>query len=101
VVVSPEEWKRRVCLHGCAVHDDPADCDGVLQAHHVITQGHLRKHGLEGALWDVRNGLCCCEGAHRRHTLAVERIRRDRLPAETVGFAEEHGLGWKLDRYYT
>ena len=34
------------------------------------------------------------------HTLAVERIPRDRLPTVVVEFVNELGLGWMLERFY-
>ena len=84
----------------CIVHDDPADCDGPLQAHHTITQQQLRRAGRSDLAWDPRNGATVCEKAHRRHTLAVERIPLDRLPARCVAFANEHGFDHVLRKVY-
>lgn len=100
MIVTPGEWWSRVISTGCLMHDDPVDCAGLLQAHHIITQQALKKRGLHGRLWDVRNGMCLCEQSHRRHTLAVERIPFDRLPERAVAFATELGLDWMLERYY-
>lgn len=84
----------------CIVHDDPADCEGEIKAHHVITQQHLRKHGLAEFLWDPRDGTAVCEGAHRRHHSGRDRIEITRLPLRCVKFAQELGLDWYIDRYY-
>lgn len=77
-------------------------CDrGPLQAHHVVSQQHLRKRGLWRLQWDVRIGVCVCEEAHRRHTLAVERLSRDVLSPATVALIESTpALDGYLDRYY-
>lgn len=97
---TPLEWKRRSCQRGCLLHDDASDCEGPLESHHVITQQALRKRGLSHLAWDIRNSFSVCERGHRRHTLAVGRIPRNRLPAEAFEFADEHGLGWMIERYY-
>jgi hypothetical protein len=99
IASDPLDWKRRVCLNGCVVHHN-GGCEGPLQAHHVISQQALRRRGLDRELWNVRNGVAVCEQAHRRHTLAVERICYDDLPYAAFQFANEHGLAWMIDRYY-
>lgn len=93
------DWRNSVIARdaACVVWHD---CEGVLECHHVVTQQHLRKHGLDHARWDRRIGVTVCERAHRRHTLAVERIPFDVLPDEVVTFVEELGFGWYLERYY-
>lgn len=92
-------WKRAVVSRdaACVVYHH---CEGELQAHHVITQQHLRKRGLGNVLWDRRIGVTVCEKAHRRHTLAIERIPRDCLPVEVETFVQSLELGWMLERYY-
>lgn len=100
MIVEPFEWKRRVCLNGCQVHDNPEDCSGPIEGHHVITRQSLRKRGLSYLDWDTRNSLACCQRAHRRHTGAVERISYERLPAAAIEFAKEVDLDWQLDRFY-
>lgn len=85
---------------GCVEHEYPTDCEGDFEAHHVVTQQQLRKAGRLDLLWDPRNGATVCELAHRRHTRAIKRIRRDRLPARCIRFAYEHGFERMLDRYY-
>lgn len=84
----------------CIVHDDPADCDGDFQAHHVVTKQQLRHAGRLDLLWDPRNGATVCETAHRRHTRGIQRIPLSRLPARCVAFALEHGFADVLARYY-
>lgn len=100
MIVEPFEWKRRVCLNGCQVHDDPADCSGPIEGHHLITQQSLRKRGHSHDVWDIRNGLGVCQRAHRRHTSAKERIPYEKIPQEAIEFAREIGVEWHLDRYY-
>jgi hypothetical protein len=85
---------------GCVVHDDPLDCDGPLQAHHVVSQQRLRRTGRLDLAWDPANGASVCERAHTRHTLGVERIALSRLPARCVSFAAVHGFGYVLERTY-
>jgi hypothetical protein len=93
------DWKRAVIDRdaGCIVCHD---CEGELQAHHVVTQQHLRKHGLSEHAWDRRIGVTLCELAHRRHHSARERLDVDSLPSEVVGFVKELGLDWYLERHY-
>ncbi len=85
---------------GCLVHDDPFDCGGDVQAHHVITQQQLRKHGLDEFRWDPRNGMAVCDRAHDRHHAGVSRIPLDVVPARCKAFATENGLDYLLDRFY-
>lgn len=75
-------------------------CEFPLQAHHVITQQQLKRRKLHHLLWDTDNGVPVCERAHRRHTLAVERISRDLLPAGALAFAERNELTHVLERSY-
>lgn len=100
MIVEPAEWKRRVSLTGCVVHADPRECDGPLQCHHIITQQALRKRGLDFLRYDVRNGMCLCYRAHRRHTNRTEPIDYSYLSQGAIDFATEVGLDWQLDRYY-
>lgn len=90
------------CGGECAVHRGrDEDCEGPLEAHHVITQQQLRDEGRHDLLWDWRNGMALCELAHRRHTRAVERVPRRVVPTRAMAFAREHGLEYLIDRYYT
>lgn len=95
------DWKRRVCSHGCALEFWPGHvCEDQIEAHHVITQQSLRKHGLKEHRWNTDNGMALCYKAHRRHTLAVERVPYEALPEAAIRFAFEHGLDYQLDRFY-
>lgn len=100
MIVAPSEWKRRVSLTGCVVHANPSDCEWPLEAHHVIAAHQLKKRGLHHLLYDVRNGLCLCYRAHRRHTNRTEPIDYSYLSQQAIDFATEVGLDWQLDRDY-
>lgn len=84
----------------CLVHDNPDDCSGDLQAHHVITQQQLRKAGRDDLRWSPKNGMAICDRAHDRHHSAHERIPLARVPARCIAFAEQHGFDLVLARYY-
>lgn len=92
-------WKRRVLDRDatCILYHE---CEGDLQAHHVVTQQHLRKRQLSRHAWDRRIGVIVCERGHRRHHSARERIPVDCLPSEVVAFVTELGLDWYLERFY-
>lgn len=100
MICDPAEWKRRVCLQGCAIHTEFAECEGTLEAHHIITQQALRKRGFTWSLWDTRNGLPICAHRHAQHTRAIQRIPYEALPQSAIEFANEVGLEWQLERYY-
>lgn len=85
----------------CLVHDDLGECSGPLQSHHVLTQQQLRKRGHADLLWSPANGMTCCERSHARHTKAVERIELARVPERCRAFAEDLGLGYLLDQFYS
>lgn len=85
---------------GCIRHAFSDECEGDLQAHHVVTQQQLRKAHRRDLLWDPNNGATVCEKAHRRHTLAVERLPRYLLPSRCREFARKHGFEDILARYY-
>lgn len=96
--LASHQWKLHVlCGATCAV---PGCDDPNLEAHHVITQQQLRRHGYGDKLWDPRNGMALCTFHHTRHTLARERIPFELIPPAAVEFATELGLDWLLDRYY-
>jgi hypothetical protein len=98
-----ERFKRAVlAMDGgeCQAHAYPTDCEDGIEAHHVITQQELRHAGRHDLLWDPRNGMTVCGLAHRRHTAAVQRIPRDRLPRRCLGFAVVHGFERIVDRFY-
>lgn len=92
-------WKRSVLDRdaGCVVYHD---CEGDLQAHHVVTQQHLRKRGLGDWAWDRRIGVTVCELAHRRHHSARERISFEVLPTEVVKLVTDLVGPDYLARYY-
>lgn len=113
------DWRRRTVAAGCRVcqrcSGPPEDL--VVRAHHVVRQQLVRRRVAELAhtetltaaesaallerwLWDVRNGLGVCEGAHRRHHSRRAPIGRWLLPAAVFEFADELGLGYVLDREY-
>lgn len=75
-------------------------CSGPVQGHHVLTQQALRKRGFEEFLWDKRNRLATCEGAHMRHHTRIRPIPRELLPDSAFEFAAELGLTWLLERVY-
>lgn len=98
-----EAFKRKVlALDGgrCLVHEYETDCEGVLEAHHVVTQQYLRASGRHDLLWDPRNGMTVCNRAHSRHTAAVERIPLAKLPPRCYDFAMAHGFERILSRHY-
>lgn len=95
------EWKTRVCSTGCLAHTNPADCEGPLQAHHIIYKKHLNNAGLSHLLYDTRNGLAVCDRSHDRHHSGHGTLPRTLLPPEAWEFANEIGMGWRLERYYT
>lgn len=76
-------------------------CNGDVQAHHVIYQKHLIRAGLEDLLWDPMNGAAVCYHHHRRHHGGHEPIPKALLPTRCILFAEEHGLDYLIDRFYT
>ena len=89
------------CGHRCAV------CGYVglwLQAHHVVERKRLRNLGRE-VEWDSRNGLALCfdpapNRCHDRHHSAQARVPRECLRPVNFEFADEHGFGWAIDRFY-
>ncbi len=85
---------------GCVFHDDPWDCRGPLQAHHVIRQQDLRKRGWHHLLWDPRNGVTLCRRAHEQHTSRFRPLPLFCLPERCVVFASELGMGDYLRRFY-
>lgn len=93
-------WKNAVTANGCAVHDNPADCEPPVQACHVISQQTLRNHGHQDKLWDVRNGIGACYRAHRRSDLGIQRFPVGKLPPAVWEFAGELGLLWVLEGLY-
>ncbi len=85
---------------GCVAATPMSECEGDVQAHHVITQQQLRKLGLDVLLWDPANGAAVCERHHRRHHNRREPIAKLSLPKRCRDFCVRHGLTDVLDRYY-
>lgn len=108
--MSPEARERMVLwARGqiCAVCND-ADCQLVL-GHHVLYQQWLRDaartQGINPVplLEDDRGWLAVGDSCHQRHHSAMKRITRDVLERHcphVFEFANELGLGWRLDRFY-
>ena len=96
----PLRWRLMTIAKGCRLHGFGCLNHSWHQAHHVISQQNLRKHGKDEYLWDTRNGMGLCESAHRAHDLAVARVPYERLLPENLAFAKELGLEYLLDRYY-
>lgn len=92
-------WRRDLGPCAVCVHEG-GTCRGQVQAHHVISQECLRKHGFSTRLMDLRNRLPVCEHRHEQHTNRFRPIPRELLPASAFEFADETGLGWWLDRQY-
>lgn len=91
----------RVCVACPRKHAQPA-----VQAHHVVprhailTAPHLSVEERRALAYDARNGLPVCVRCHERHTSAVERILRARLPASVIEWACEHGFEHVIERSY-
>jgi hypothetical protein len=114
--VAAAEWTHQVVAWGCKAH--PAGgCEGVLQAHHVLYAQHIRAWARTHAyihhlgpvalaelerrlLWDVRNGMCLCYGAHRRHHNRIEPVPLALVPPAAREFADELGLTYRLEEAY-
>lgn len=98
-----EAWKPTVLRldRGCVFHDDPFDCRGPLQAHHVLSQGALRKRGWHHLLWDPDNGMTLCRHAHEQHTTRFRPLPLDCLPERCLLFATRLGMVHYLARYYS
>lgn len=88
-----EAWHGKPCAVGCgrrAVH-----------GHHVITTQALRRYGFTDRLWDPRNCLPVCFDCHGSHHGASRRIPLSVLSEDARAFADELGLGYLLERYYS
>ena len=89
----------------CLFHDE-GDCDGRLQAHHLIPRqtlkalarrGIIEPAKLDEAIADARNGIIVCESDH---ALKVPRLKRDDLPERVESFADDWGVAAELDSFY-
>lgn len=94
-------WKEAIVERGCEVCRARGEvCEGLLQAHHVVYQQHLRDRGLDHLLWDVANGLCVCYRAHRRQHNRTQPVERRLLRPENLAFAERNGCLDLIERFY-
>lgn len=82
-------------------------CDGKLRKCHLIPKQVVKREVGRNFMWDERTWVWACGGptgigGHHGMLDASRtlRIPRDRLPMKVEGFAEQHGLGWWLDREY-
>lgn len=85
-------------MHGSG---DLGPCDGRWDRAHLIPRQLMRREGLEHLIPDRRTWVPAC----RRHHGMLDfsrtlRIARAELPVAVETFAEEHDLGWFLDREY-
>jgi hypothetical protein len=94
---APLNFKTRVCAEPCLIG---GDCDGPLQAAHVVPKRVLKRRGLHRLLWDPANGIALCYRHHRRHDNGTEKIPAALLPARCVAWAEAHGLLPVLERHW-
>lgn len=112
------EWHRVTTALGCQVcpHLDQ-ECDGVVDAHHVLYAQFIRSYVesfahrnyldeaeknemMQRLLWDLRDGMAVCYRAHRRHHNRTQPIPYRLIPASAIEFAVELGLGHRLDALY-
>lgn len=96
----PLRWKIEVCAAGCQIHDDPDDCEGVVQACHLVPAQTLRRNGLEAHLYDRRNGLGACLLAHTESDSGKRRFPVEKIPVEAWEFAAWLKLTYVLERLY-
>lgn len=82
-------------------------CDGVLRKCHLIPKQKIKREVGKAAMWDERVWVWGCGGptgigGHHGMLDYSRKLRvpRDRLPEAVEAFAEQHGLGWWLDREY-
>ena len=97
-----ERFKRVVVAldRGCIAETEGDPCEGLLHAHHVVTQQQLRDCGLFDDLWNPSVGAVVCERHHRRHHNRTQPLRMSMLPGRCLLFAHHNDLGGYLDRYY-
>jgi hypothetical protein len=98
------EWRRFkqlvVELDGGCVMRFVHECDGELQACHVIPKQALKRRGWSDLIWLPESAFCGCERAHRRSDSGRERVPRSLLPARCIRFAKGLGLSHLIDRLY-
>lgn len=76
------------------------ECDGPMQAMHVVPKQTLKRRGLEHLLWEIANGVNGCKRAHTRHDGKVDLIPRTWLPFEAFQFARRHSLVDAVHRHW-
>lgn len=88
--------------HGWMEHGDPmSPCKGRLDRAHLIPRQLLKRVGLAHLIPDPRTWVAGCRWHHGQLDFARKlRVPFDALPAETIEFAEEHGLMPYLERTY-
>lgn len=100
-ITARERFKREVCSQPCIGRRIPGhECDGPLQAMHVVSKHTLKRRGLRRHLWDIENGVPGCYRLHRRHDLAVEKIPRALLPERCIEWAARLGVLDSLERHW-
>ncbi|MCA1571242.1 MAG: hypothetical protein LC798_13165 [Chloroflexi bacterium] len=68
--------------------------------HHVVPKQRLRRDGRHDIVFDPANGVTVDERVHTWHETAYARIPRECLPERALRFAEEHGYGSIIERFY-
>ena len=96
----PLAFAIAACRDGCQIHDDPLDCEGPVQAAHIIPKQSLKRHGHADKIWDPRNGIGACYKAHRRSDAGLQRFPVAYLPAQFWEFAEEVNLSYLAEKLY-
>lgn len=69
-------------------------------AHHCVYAQTLRQRGLASLVWDTKNRMLVPWKRHAQHHSGEDLIRVLDLPASTIEFAAENGLGWFIERHY-
>lgn len=85
-VLKDEKGRRRSCVRCGRLSSG-------MQGHHVVPKSFLkREYGNRPEIvWDPRVGIPTCERCHEKHTLRVDVIPADLIPAEAWEFARELG----------
>lgn len=75
-------------------------CEGRMDKAHLLPKSRLKKeHVPAEALWDPRVWVPACRKHHSAFDVArTLRVPRSALPVGLVRYAEDHGVGWLVDR---
>ena len=73
------------------------DCDGHLDAHHLVRQQVLNRKAPEARM-DARIGVPLCDRHHTLVTRAMIRLRRDEVPAQAWAAAADYAIRDELER---